>query len=914
MEVADPARLVLPASLLTIATVQDAIEAYVTCLYPILIHAPIDPGCSCGTKHDISASGSSSTGKHPIAKNWQSHQYTRDEILDHLARLKFTPNIGIVLGKQRGGAYIISIDVDDEPRFKAIEAELGPLPDTARCDSGRGYRLFFEIPDHIDTELLVNVTGMGGESGVDVKVKGGQVVVAPSLHANGKRYFWSRAGIVALLPAQWGLELVTKPEPPKWVEKHTPQTLQQNKSAKNKAARYLEVAVTRNAASLAACGEGMRNNTLFRSSCNLFELCAGLYLGREWNYVYEQLLRAARAAGLPEKEARKTIDSADKRVRESGKVKTPVWLAEPQHARPPPAPGDPAPAPEGDSTERAPAPPDDPWQLAPNSVRPIIKVSTELYHNVDESIEALKRDDNIYQRDKTLVYIARITREESEVSPHVETDDGALHRQLIEGSPQICEMRLPTVRERLSKVAVFQKFVESSDRWKPILPTDAIVGALHDRKEWAGVPILVGIVETPTFCPGGVIVQTPGFDARTGYEYIPGGVFPEVKDEACTQENARWAFSFLNGIFTDFKYVNDSQSHRSVPIAAILTMIARPAINGSVPAFLFDASTRGSGKTLQTDVIATVATGRGAPRMNYTSDEVELEKILGGYALKGSPFICLDNVPVMRPFGGGPLDRCLTAKDKVDLRVLGRTEVLSLTWRAVIMATGNNMTLYGDTARRVLMARLEPTEENPERRTNFKHDDLLAYVLVQRPRLVAAALLMLRAYHLAGRPDMGCARWGSFEEWSRLIPHAIKFAGGEDPMKARPECDEEVDNESRAIRCFISRLHEVMGDGEFRIGGIIDMLYKSDRKRDDNGDTLADGFEDLRDAVETIVGHKGGTKGGRANPDPVELGKRLSAFRGRVISGMRLASKVGGGGTLRWRIVKAGIVDQISAT
>ena len=906
MEVADPARLVLPASLLTIATVQDAIESYVTCLYPILIHAPTDNGCSCGTKHDTSASGSSSTGKHPIAKNWQSHQYTRDEILDQLARLKFTPNIGIVLGKQRGGAYVISIDVDDEPRFKAIEAELGPLPDTARCDSGRGYRLFFEVPDHIDTELLVNVTGLGGESGVDVKVKGGQVVVAPSLHANGKRYFWSRAGIVALLPAQWGLELVTKPEPPKWVEKFTPQTLQQNKSAKNKAARYLEVAVTRNAASLAACGEGMRNNTLFRSACNLFELCAGLYLGREWNYVYEQLLRAARAAGLAEKEARKTIDSADKRVRESGKVKTPVWLAEPQHARPPPTPGDPPPAPEQESTERAPAPPDDPWQLAPNSVRPIIKVSTELYHNVDESIEALKRDENVYQRDKTLVYIARITREESEVSPHVETDDGALHRQMVEGSPQICEMRLPTIRERLSKAAVFQKFVESSDRWKPILPTDAIVAAVHDRKEWVGIPTLVGIVETPTFCPGGVIVQSPGYDPRTGYEYIPSEKFPEVRDEACTQENAKWAFNFLNDVFADFRYVGPP--HRSVPIAAILTLIARPSINGSVPAALFDASTRGSGKTLQTDVIATVTTGRGAPRMNYTTNEEELEKILGGYALSGAPFICLDNVPTMRPFGGGPLDRCLTARDKVHLRVLGRTEILSLTWRALIMATGNNMTLYGDTARRVLMARLEPQEESPERRTKFKYDDLLAYVRVQRPRLVSAALLILRAYHLAGRPDMGCARWGSFEEWSRLVPHAIKFAGGADPMLARPECDEEVDVETQALANVLDQLPKLhmrlqeyapdsVGDAGIAARTIVMALYDQDPEWSE--------FEPLREAVETLCKPKTGRSVGK--PDAIQLGYKLRSMRSRVVGGKKLIGRPGESHVTMWKVETAGV-------
>jgi hypothetical protein len=263
-----------------------------------------------------------------------------------------------------------------------------------------------------------------------------------------------------------------------------------------------------------------------------------------------------------------------------------------------------------------------------------------------------------------------------------------------------------------------------------------------------------------TLRPDGKIVQTPGYDSSTKYLYMPGEKFPEVFDEKATQENAKWAFKFLSECFEDFPYVSDA--HRAVPIAAVLTLVARPAILGSIPAVLFDASTRGSGKTLQTDAIATIATGRGAPRMNYTSDDVELEKILAGYALRGSSFICLDNIPSMRPFGGGPMDRVITARDDVELRILGATKIVTLPWRALIMATGNNIGFHGDTSRRVLMARLEPTEEKPEQRTKFKHEDLLGWIRGQRPRLVSAALLILRAYFRAGCPNMGCTRWGSF--------------------------------------------------------------------------------------------------------------------------------------------------------
>jgi hypothetical protein len=93
-----------------------------------------------------------------------------------------------------------------------------------------------------------------------------------------------------------------------------------------------------------------------------------------------------------------------------------------------------------------------------------------------------------------------------------------------------------------------------------------------------------------------------------------------------------------------------------------------------------------------------------------------------------------------------------------------------------------------------------------------------------------------------------------------------------------------------------------MGDEEFRISSVIELLYKCDRKRDENG-LAPDGLEDLRDAIETLVGRRGLKQDGRNTaPDPVELGKRLAAFKGRVIGKLRLVSKIGGGGILKWRV------------
>jgi hypothetical protein len=890
-----PRGLALPDSLLTIETVEQAINEYIDAgLRPILIHAPVEGGlCTCGQKHELSKSGSSSSGKHPIAKNWQKHNATRDELIDQRSRLKFTPNVGMVLGAQQGGEYIIAVDVDDLERFAELEVEFGALPETARCDSGRGYRLFYVLPSGIDPDTLKNVTALGGKPGLDVKCERGQVVVAPSLHANGKRYVWTRAGTVAAIPMTWALELVQAPKPPAWVAKYTPQTLSADGKAKKRAERYFEVAVTRSASNLASCGHGMRNDTLHRSARDLFMLCANSYLGGStWSYVHNELSSAARACGLKESEIRATLASAEKWVVETGAVRVPVALSNPETTR----------AMTVHSADQAPQEAADPVTAEPARELPIIKVTTETMNIVEASIAALRADPNLYQRDKRLTFIVRVIHEQ-------EIDINSEDVASVEGEPETSTATRPIINGRLSRVATYHKWIESAGGYKEVKPPEDVVAYINDYHEYPGIRPIIGITETPLLRPDGVIVQEPGYDPKTRYVYLPNQSFPIVHDEMATQENAQWAFKLLSEIFADFPYVG--APHLSVPIAAILTLIARPAILGSVPGFLFDASTRGSGKTLQADAIATVATGRGASRMNYPPKDEEMEKVLAGYALKSSPLICLDNIPAMCAFGGGPLDRVLTAKDKVDLRVLGHSDVPSLTWRAVIMATGNNIGFRGDTARRVLMARLEPSEENPERRTKFKYDDLLAYVRVQRPRLVAAALLILRAYFRAGCPAMGVARWGSFEEWSRLVPNAIVFAGGADPMKARPENDQDVDPEAQALSTLLMQLPKLIEKVNvirFREGRptenavpartIISTLYEPQLG------SVAEWAEldPLKEAIEFLCRSRFSKSDAR--PDPGTLGLKLKSVRKRVIGGMRLTGATDRTGTMMWWVEK----------
>jgi putative DNA primase/helicase len=312
--------------------VDAAVAAYFRAgLRPLLIHAPNGNGrCTCGLDRK-----DHKVGKHPIHKNWQKPR-SFDEVQDQLARLKFKPNIGILLGEQPGGEYIVAVDVDDIDRLEALEKELGKLPTTAQCDSGRGYRVLYELGSEIDRSKLRNITALTPNKkpedvaiiGVDVKVSGGQIVVAPSLHENGKHYSWSRVGSIAILPSSWGVHLLQY-ELPKDANQYTPLTLKDNPKLKKRWDAYLNKSIDGNCRAVANAPEGTRNNTLNTCAIALFSLSNGLSLQIRWSDISRALVHAATHAGLHENEAKKTISGAEKRVLSTGQVRVPVALTDP---------------------------------------------------------------------------------------------------------------------------------------------------------------------------------------------------------------------------------------------------------------------------------------------------------------------------------------------------------------------------------------------------------------------------------------------------------------------------------------------------------------------------------------------------------------------------------------------------------
>jgi hypothetical protein len=511
--------------------------------------------------------------------------------------------------------------------------------------------------------------------------------------------------------------------------------------------------------------------------------------------------------------------------------------------------------------------------------RPTIRLVTgELHESVDAGIGALRADPDIYERDHSLVHVTRATHTEQK-----ETEGG-----IIAGTPKIHTMALATLRVRLCKWACWERSVQTKDgfEWIRCEPTKSVVEGIGHAKQWLGLRSLKGIIEAPSLRPDGTVLDQPGYDAATGFLFAPSGKFHTVAPRP-THEDARRAYAALAELFADFPYA--VPAGQAMAVAATLTLLARPAIDGPTPAFVFDATTPGSGKTLQVDVCAGIATGREASRQHFPfvtglNRDSELSKVLATLARRGATLVNFDNLDASNgAFGGSALEMCITARDTYTFRILGVTDGLTVSWRTVVFGSGNNVDWTRDMGRRILVARLESPYEDPENRPleSYKHPELAGrlfeHVLEHRAEYVHHGLTLLRAYFATGCPlPASFQPWGSFEAWSKLIVGALLWVGAVDPMLCRPsqQTDESPDKVQHRI---LAREWDAFGRAtsqpSMTVSSLLASLYPKDRMAPPEPK-----WEVLRDAIEHFAPPKPGCA-----PDGNVLGKVLSRFKGAAI-------------------------------
>ncbi len=381
--------------------------------------------------------------------------------------------------------------------------------------------------------------------------------------------------------------------------------------------------------------------------------------------------------------------------------------------------------------------------------------------------------------------------------------------------PIVASMATTEVKEVLTHAANYYRLkkLPGTDveeyRKVPVPPPKEVAEQILARQTqypYLPFPPLQAIVETPVIRPDGSILDTPGYDSVTHLYYAP---HPELTVRpvpvAPTQVDQEAALALIWETIGEFPYV--SEADRANALGLLLTPMLRPTIQRHVPLALLDAPKPGTGKGLFADVVSIIATGDCAAILTAPDNEEEWDKRITAMLMQGRTIICIDNIAGQ--LHSAKLDAVLTATLH-EGRILGQSTMVKVPNRATWMATGNNVKIGGDLARRCYRIRFDPHVSRPWMRQGFKHEDLATWVSEQRGALIGALLTLARAWYAAGQPvTEGLPALGTFTGWVKTVGSIVAHAGVQDFLSNLEQLYEEVDEEALQWEHFLSVWNEI---------------------------------------------------------------------------------------------------------
>lgn len=338
------------------------------------------------------------------------------------------------------------------------------------------------------------------------------------------------------------------------------------------------------------------------------------------------------------------------------------------------------------------------------------------------------------------------------------------------------------------------------------------------------LPVLEAVASTPVFDQDWRLITRPGYhrEARLWLHLNEDAATYDVPLRPSAEELAAARALLVDDLLVDFPFAADSD--RAHAVAALLLTFVRRMIDGPTPIHLFEAPIPSSGKTLLADLISIVALGEYAGNTTMSDDENETRKKITALLGVGTPIITFDNV--RDGLRSAQIAAAITAYMWKD-RLLGQTKIVTFPNRALWIMTANNPILSLEIARRCVRIRINPPEEQPWKRTGFKHDPIRGWAMLNRPALVRAILIIIRSWIAAGAPR-STQTLGSFESWAGMVGGMVDhlglpgFLGDADAFFAA------ADLESGEWRAFVQVWYERHGTSPVGVRELLALAEEKD--------------------------------------------------------------------------------------
>jgi hypothetical protein len=388
------------------------------------------------------------------------------------------------------------------------------------------------------------------------------------------------------------------------------------------------------------------------------------------------------------------------------------------------------------------------------------------------------------------------------------------------------------------------------------------------------LPSVTRIAHIPVFATDGTLGTAPGYQASTQVYFAPapGLAVPDIPVKPTRRELSRARRLIQEELLGDFPFGEKVDLAHAV--ALLLLPFARNLISGPTPLHVIDKPMPGTGASLLAQVITLPALGESAPTMTEGSAEDEWRKRIFSKLLEGPTAILLDNI--RRPLQSAALASALTSTLFED-RLLGLSKIAKVPVHATWIATGNNVVVSDEIARRTIQIRLDARMERPWERADFRHSDLRSWALSRRSDLVWAACILIRSWLADGRPP-GTETLGMFENWAATMGGIVRHAGIQGFLANQRTFYAQAASESELWRWFIARWWTSFGQRVVSVGDLYAIV------RDERIDLALSGRDD--------------------HAQRTSLGMRLQQQRDRHYGQHRITWVAERHGAQHWRLIK----------
>ena len=483
-------------------------------------------------------------------------------------------------------------------------------------------------------------------------------------------------------------------------------------------------------------------------------------------------------------------------------------------------------------------------------------VEGELHHIVNTAERELAKTGRYYQSGGLIVTVA--------TNPET-------------GDPSVVPVNGPALTKVLSQCAAWERYNAKLGGFVPCDPPARHIAILNDSQSYTHLPQLNGVARQPYFREtDGMLVTEAGYD-KLSQRF---GVFDARKfvTSEPTIEAAHTALALLNGLLSEFSYA--SPIDQSAALSAIFTAVTRTSY-AYAPAFHTKASTIGSGKSYQNELIGAFAKPGFTQKVSYPTTSEEATKAILSLLLPAPAVIEFDDMATDW-IPHGIINRMLTAESITD-RILGVSKTATVSTRTLFLSSGNNVGPVRDLLRRVITINIDHRCATPA--TKSYKGSPVEVVRKDRGRYVAAVLTIILAWKAAGSPRAAVENIATYGgAWADYCRHPLIWLGLEDPATALLE-QVKHDPDADALLTLLTEWYRLFGSTPTTVRKVISRAEYSV------------GENHLRDAIcEFPVEERG-------NINPSKFGWILKKNMNRIVGEYTLRQGTADG-RLAWLVVK----------